>query len=127
MSYDSPNIFLPYKPGNLPTTLEDDAFDEGDVTLRARDGTKFRVWSHVLRASSGFFAEMFELPQVPPVGASKSGVGGGASMGDEPILLDDDSADVRIALQMISGRTFPTDIVSLSHRLCIHTTPILPA
>lgn len=39
------------------------SFPDADVTLRSLEGTLYRVHSFTLRATSGFFATMFSLPQ----------------------------------------------------------------
>lgn len=77
---------------------------EGDVVLKSSDGVRFRTYALILRLSSSFFQTMLELPKV-----SESGAQGAAILS-----LDEDAAVIANALTMVSGKSFPSEIVSLS-------------
>ena len=68
---------IPLTPEPRPEPLH---FDDGDVVLRSIDGQDFRVHSIILRESSPFFRDMFQLPS-------------GGSGGYTPILMTE-TADV---------------------------------
>lgn len=108
----------------MPLRDECDTFlEEGDVMLKTRDGTTFRVWRHTLRMASPFFAGMFALPQPSGKRVDDSRVESGLSLhtseiNDEVIPLDDDAEEIRIILLMISARPFPIQIVCVSPCTC---------
>lgn len=75
-------------------------FTEGDVTLASKDGFLFRVHSHTLRTTSGFFRSMFSLPQdvSEPALFSKTGT----------LYLEEDKDTLDGLLRMMCGLELPT-------------------
>ncbi|KIJ50509.1 hypothetical protein M422DRAFT_65665 [Sphaerobolus stellatus SS14] len=67
------------------------------VTLVARDGVRFRVSANVLRTASSVFDGMLAMPQP------------NENSGKEILIdtLDEDGANIKIILQIISGKEYP--------------------
>ncbi|KAK0226164.1 hypothetical protein IW262DRAFT_1360072 [Armillaria fumosa] len=73
-------------------------FTEGDTTLAAKGGsTFFRVYSHTLKMTSGFFRSMFSLPQDPLSSSKPKGV----------FYLDEDEHTLECLLKMMCGLSLP--------------------
>ncbi len=73
-------------------------FIEGDTTLAAKGGsTFFRVYSHTLKMTSGFFRSMFSLPQDPSSSSKQKGV----------FYLDEDENTLECLLKMMCGLSLP--------------------
>ncbi|KAK0461031.1 uncharacterized protein EV420DRAFT_1529838 [Desarmillaria tabescens] len=73
-------------------------FTEGDTTLAAKGGsTFFRVYSHTLKMTSGFFRSMFSLPQDPSSSSKAKGV----------FYLDEDEDTLECLLRMMCGLSLP--------------------
>ncbi|KAK0212607.1 hypothetical protein DFS33DRAFT_1248530 [Desarmillaria ectypa] len=73
-------------------------FTEGDTTLAAKGGsTFFRVYSHTLKMTSGFFRSMFSLPQDPSSSSKPKGI----------FYLDEDENTLECLLRMMCGLSLP--------------------
>lgn len=73
-------------------------FTEGDTTLAAKGGsTFFRVYSHTLKMTSGFFRSMFSLPQDSSSYSKPGGV----------FYLDEDESTLECLLKMMCGLSLP--------------------
>lgn len=99
--------------GSVKSELHPD-FREGDIILRARDGTKFQMYSLILRLASSIFSAMF---QISKLGAASQGLSSDGRTishagGDiQTIFLDDDCSELLVALQIMSGKQFDTLLV----------------
>lgn len=70
---------------------------EANIVLAAKDGPRFRVHSHTLKTTSGWFRDMLSLPQQGPSSSSSA----------EIIYVDEDASTLEPLLRMICGLPLP--------------------
>ncbi|THH28623.1 hypothetical protein EUX98_g5567 [Antrodiella citrinella] len=86
---------------------------DGDTVLGSKDGVLFRVHSFTLRTTSGWFRDMFSLPQgaSASTGQDAQDATHAASSASPPpsnvIYVDEDAATLESLLRLISGLPIP--------------------
>ncbi|KAJ3474653.1 hypothetical protein NLI96_g12337 [Meripilus lineatus] len=82
--------------------------EEADIILCSQDGVYFRVYSLVLKLSSGWFRSTFSLPQRPSLPSSLSSSSSSSSSPPiEPINVSESSEVLNAILSMASGYEIP--------------------
>ncbi|KAF8909904.1 hypothetical protein CPB85DRAFT_1221834 [Mucidula mucida] len=93
-----------YKPDPL---LYHPLFSEGDTVLSPKGGEiLFRVYSHTLKMTSGFFRSMFSLPQ--SASSSPSSSNSTSSPSNGIFYLEEDKDILEYLLRMMCGLSLPT-------------------
>jgi len=85
---------------------------DGDTVLGSKDGTLFRVHSFTLRTTSGWFRDMFSLPQGASTATGQDAqettlAAGRSSSSSDVIYVDEDAITLESLLRLVCGLPIP--------------------